>query len=165
MKKRTYLNAESKPIQGYSKKNSYIVDDERTPLKKYSLLPEEYDVFSELDPSLFTRMGTRQQGLISTCLLYMKECLLDFYNDRGIVCILPKLIETQDDEGTITFSMALSNFRAFMSFEGELGNYDAYYGVVAQTDEDSISSETKKLTYENYETAIQTFLQILINNA
>ena len=165
MRKRSYLDIESKPIQGYSKKNSYIVDDERESLRKYSLLPEEYDMFSELDPSIFTRMGTRQQELISTCLIYMKECLLDFYNDHGIVCILPKLIETQDEEGTITFSMAISNFRAFMSFEGEMGNYDAYYGVVAQSDEDSVSSETKKLTYENYETAIQTFLQILINNA
>ena len=79
--------------------------------------------------------------------------------------VLPKLIYTQDDEGTITFSMALSAFRAFMSFEGEKGDYDAYYGVVSQIDEDSVSSETKKLTYENYESAIQSFLPILINTA
>jgi hypothetical protein len=165
MRKRSYLNTESKQIQGYSKKSSYIVDDDRDSLRKYSLLPEEYDMFSELDPAFFTRKETRQQKLISTCLFYMKECLLDFYNSHGIVCILPKLIYTQDDEGTITFSMALSAFRAFMSFEGEKGDYDAYYGVVSQTDEDSVSSETKKLTYENYESAIQSFLQILINNA
>lgn len=165
MKKRSYLDTESKPVQGYLKKSSYIVEDDRDSLKKYGLLPEEYDMFSELDPSLFTRKDTRQQRLINTCLLYMKECLLDFYNNRGIVCILPKLIYTQDNEGTVTFSMAQSAFRAFISFEGEKGGYDAYYGVISQSDEDSVSSETKKLTYENYQSAIQSFLQILINNA
>ena len=165
MRKRSYLDTESKPVQGYSKKSSYIVKDDLDSTRKYSLLPEEYDMFSELDSSFFTRRETSQLELISTCLSYMKECLLAFYNSHGIVCILPKLIYTQDDEGTITFSMALSSFRAFMSFEGEKGNYDSYYGVVSQNDEDSVSSETKKLTSENYETAIQSFLQILINNA
>ena len=165
MRKRSYLDTDSGPVQGYSKKSTYILDDDRDFLRKYSLLPEEYDMFSELNSSFFTRRETRQLELISTCLFYMKECLLDFYNSHGIVCILPKLIFTQDDEGTITFSMALSTFRAFMSFEGEKGNYDAYYGIVSQTDKDSVSSETKKLTFENYETAIQSFLQVLINNA
>ncbi len=165
MKKRSYLNTESKSIQDYSRKSSYIVDDDRDSLQKYGLLPEEYDMFSKLDASFFTHKETKQLELVSNCLLYMKGCLLDFYNKYGIVCILPKLICTKDDEGTISFSMALSNFRTFISFEGEKGGNDAYYGVVLQTDEDSISSETKKLTYENYETAIQSFLQILINNA
>lgn len=165
MRKRSYLDTESKQVQGYSKKSTYIVDDGQDSLRKYSLLPEEYDMFSELDPSFFTRKDTRQLELISMCLLYMKGCLLDFYNTHGVVGILPKMICTEDDDGTITFGLALSSFRAFMSFEGEKGAYDAYYGVVSQTDEDSVSSETKKLTFENYETAIQSFLQILINNS
>lgn len=165
MKKRSYLDTDSKPVKGYSKKNSYIVDDERDLLRKYRLLPEEYDIFSKLDQSFFSHLETKQLKFISICLQYMKQCLVDFYLGHGIVCILPKLLYTQDDEGAITFNMALSNFRAFMSFEGEKGNYGAYYGIVSRTDVDSVSSETKKLTYENYKTAIQTFLQILINNA
>lgn len=95
----------------------------------------------------------------------MKECLIEFYNNNDVVCILPKLICSHDNEGTITFSMALSNFRAFMSFEGKQGNYDAYYGVVSQLEEDSFSSETKKLTIDNYEPAILSLLQIIINNS
>ncbi len=165
MNKRSYLDVEPKPVKGYSKKSSYIVDDERDFLFKFRLLPEEYDIFSELDQSFFTHKETRQSEFISTCLTYMKECLLDFYCRQGIVCILPKLLCSQDNEGAITFSMALSNFRAFMSFEGEKGNYDAYYGVVSQLDDESVSSETQKLTSENYKTAIQSFLQILVNNA
>lgn len=165
MRKKTYLNTESKAVQGYSKKSSYIVEDDYDSSKKYSLLPEEYDVFSELDQSFFTRKETRQLEFISKCLLYMKDCLLDFYYRNGVACILPKLICAIDDDGTITFSMALSSFRAFMSFEDERGNDDAYYGVVSQIDEDSVSSETKKLTEDNYEAAIQSFLQVIINNS
>lgn len=165
MRKRSYFDTESKPVQGYSKKNSYIIDDDHDSLATYSLLPEEYDIFSELDQSLYIKEGTRQMDFISTCLMYMKESLIDFYNSHGIICILPKLLCTQDEDGAITFSMALSNLRAFMSFEGEKGNYDAYFGIVSQTNEDSVSSETMKLTSKNYEIAIQLFLQILINNA
>lgn len=165
MRKKSYLDTEIESIQGYSKKSSYIVDDDRDSLKKYNLLPEEYDMFSELDQSLFAQKGTRQVEFISTCLLYMKKCLIDFYNMNGVICILPKLICTKDDDDTVTFSMALSSFRAFISFEGERGNNDAYYGVLSQTEENSVSSETKKLTTENYEVAIRSFLQVIINNS
>ncbi len=165
MRNRSYLEMELKTMQNYSKKGSYVVNDDRDSLREYSLLPEEYDIFSELNSSFFTQGKTKQQEIIHMCLIYMKECLLDFYHRRGIICILPKLKYTQDDEGTITFSMALSNYRAFLSFEGEKGKYDAYFGVVSRTDEDSISSETKKLTDKNYQSAIRFFLQILITNA
>lgn len=165
MRKKSYLETDEKVVQGYSKKSSYIIENDRGSLKEYGLLPLEYDMFSEIDQSFFTQKETRQLSFISMCLLFMKKCLVDFYNKYGIVCILPKLKCSQDDDGTITFSMALSNYRAFISFEGEKGDYDAYYGIVSQTDIDSISSETKKLTTVNYKAAIQSFLQILINNA
>ena len=162
MKKRSYLDTEAESVQVYSKKGSYLVADEDDSIREYNLLPEEYDMFSEIDPAFFVRKDTKQFELIANCLTYMKKCLIDFYNRHGIVCILPKLKDSKDDEDTITFSMALSGFRAFMSFEGDNGDYDAYFGVVSRADEDSISSETKRLTIDNYETAIELFLRVII---
>ena len=172
MKQKSYLDTESQPIHDYTKKNSYINNKDFDSKKEYNflseeyiLLPEEYDIFSTLDKSFFTQKTTIQLDLISKCFNYMKKCLIDLYNKQDVICILPKLLSSQDEDGTITFSMVLSNLRAFLSFEGEKGDYDAYFGIVIHIDEDTISSETKKLTSENYEATLQLFLQTIIKNA
>lgn len=171
MRKRTYLETMPNAVQRYSGRVSYpvespyIIGGPTGPSGNYRLLPEEYDVFSRIDPSFFTHRETKQQELISRCLTYMKQCLVELYNSRGIVCILPKLVYFKDDEDTITFTMAMAHFRASISFEGEKGNYDAYFCIVSQTDENTVSSETKKLTLDNCETTMRSFLQILINNS
>lgn len=165
MKRNTYLDYESSRIQDYSRNGSYIINDELLLSKDYCILPDEYDIFSELDQSLFSNSATKQYLLISMCLRYMKECLYEFYTNNGIVCILPKMIFSIDNEGTIVFNMALSYFRAFLTFEGERECFDAYYGVVSQVDEESVVSETKKITINNLEDSIRSFLNIIVSNS
>lgn len=62
MRTKSYLDKEPQNINDYSKKNTYISADELNLSKKYTLLPEEYDMFSELIKS-YLQTTTRSKWL------------------------------------------------------------------------------------------------------
>ena len=164
----SYLSSQTaSEVKGYIRKNSYVSvsSNDSGIYDLYYSLPEEYDVFTYIDPSFFANKGTKQQELISDCLTYMRKALLSLFASSGVVCVLPKLSVFNDDTGTITFNWAYSTFRAFLSFDDERGDYDSYCGIVFQTDNDSISTQTKKITKTNYKNLIDELLSLVINNS
>ncbi len=165
---KTYLSSqENCEIVEYSTKSTYISminDSDHLPYM-YCTLPEEYDVFTNLEPSLFTSRETQQHEMISNCLFYMRQFLQRLYSSRGIICVLPKLTVLCDRGGTITFNWAHSNFRAFMSFDDEASGYDSYCGIVFQEDVDSVSTRTRKIYSTNYISVINELLDLVICNS
>ncbi len=160
-------NTENLESMNYEKKTTYIKENEYINMESdlYLPLPEEYDIFTQIDPSLFFKRDTKQYELVSNCLKYLRRILQILYKERGVVCVLPKLIPSYDDRGTILFNWAYSTFRAFLSFENENGRYDAFCGIVYQSDENSVSTQTRKINDENYMEMIDELLQLVINNS
>jgi hypothetical protein len=157
----------NKGAKDYIIKQSYISESSHDNLVSdlYYTLPEEYDVFTYVDSSYFNKRETKQQELISDCLIYMRKALLSLSASSGIVSILPKLHVSNDDNGTITFNLAYSTFRAFLSFDDKKGNYDSYYGIVFQSDDDKVSTRTGRIDESNYKSAIDEWLGLVISNS
>lgn len=153
-------------IKDYTRKTSYFPLHSRASFASalYSSLPEEYDIFSQIAPSFFTNRETKQQELISDCLIYMRKTLLSLYESSGVVCVLPKLYASSDD-GSITFNWAYSTFRAFLSFENETGGYDAYCGIVFKSDIESVATKIRKISSTNYKNVLDELLELVINNS
>lgn len=165
---KNYLSNSDREDNKYSRKFSYIQKPNismATGKYTYFLLPEEYDIFSELDPSVFVKMDTEQNKWIALCLSYMRDKLMELYIAQNIVCVLPKLTSFKDEDGTMIFNWAYSNYRAFLSFDGESGNYDAYCGIVIQLTLDEVSTQTRKLNKKNYQAAIDSIIQLVVNNS
>lgn len=150
----------------YIRRESYIPEDNIDKISmSYLLLPEEYDIFSEIDSSLMSSTDTPQYELVSLCLLYMRESLLELYISSNVICVLPKLTTSQEFDGTITFYWAYSGFRASLSFENEQGKYDAYCSIVYQTDESSISTKTRRINRLNYKAVMREILQLVVDQS
>lgn len=153
-------------IKDYSKKTTYFPDNSNVKLfsEIYDSLPEEYNVFSQIDPSFFTRRETKQYQLMSDCLIYLRSALLSFYMSNGIVCTLPKLSVSFDDI-TTTFNWAYSTYRAFLSFDNEKGDFDSYCGIVYQSETDYVSTHMRRINNLNYKRVIDVLLDFVINNS
>lgn len=150
----------------YVRSPSYFLEDNINKVGiDYLLLPEEYDIFSEIDGSLLTKKDTPQYELISSCLSYMRESLLEFYHFNNIICVIPKLNESHGSDGTITFYWAYTGFRASLSFEGEQSKYDAYCSIVYQTDENTVSTKTSKINRINYKNVMREILQLVVDQS
>lgn len=150
--KKSYLSKKS-DIKAYEKKTSYIFNSFVDRSNEYMMLPEEYDIFVNVAKHYFIDSDTQQQRLISNCLNYMKKVVLSIYN-QGVICALPKIDVQVNDENSIIFNWVYSTFRAYMTFENEQGNYDAFFGIVAKTDEYAIKSETQKIDANNYKEVV-----------
>lgn len=151
--KKSYLNRKN-DIKSYEKKSSYIFNSFVDRTNEYKILPEQYDIFVNVEKHYFVDSETQQQQLISNCLNYMKKVILSIYNSQGIICVLPKINVQVSDENTVVFNWAYSTFRAYMTFENEKGNFDAFFGIIAKTDEYAIKSETKKIDLNNYKEVV-----------
>lgn len=164
--KNNYLSKLNKERKKYTPRESYFQNDSPdSEFNRYILLPEEYNIFSEINQSLFINGNTKQDKLIAMCLKTMRENLLFLYSTQGIICILPKLTYYEDQEKTITFNWANSNFRAFLSFESEVGGYDAYCGIIIQFTQDDVSTQTSKLNENNYQKVIGSMMKLIIENS
>lgn len=165
----SYIKKEKTESKRYGEGSTYISKSVNATFgdstNQYFPLPEEYDVFTKIDSNLFTRNDTEQFVLISKCLQYMREQLVQFVLLQKVEKVLPKLTFSQDVDGTITFNWVHSNFRAFFSFEGESGNYDAYCGIVVQAAEDSVSTQTRKLTQENCKSVVEIITKVVCENS
>lgn len=167
--KKNYLSEYNEEVRtGYARKDSYSSKDLSSTYEaetsKFFLLPEAYDIFSEIDLKFFSGEDKKQFDFISECLQYMRKRIIMLYNIQREMYVLPKLIPSQDTDGTITFNWVRSNFRAFFTFEGESGNYDAYCGIVVQVVSDAVSTQTRKLSKENYQSAIDAIIQLVVES-
>ena len=164
--KRNYLSLnEDDVLREYSKKESYISSEQSTTIEQdYILLPEEYDIFSEIDPRLFTQFDTQQHILLSSCLIYIKERLVSIFLANGVMFVLPKM-QSAYEQGSIVLNLAYSGYRVFFSFDSDEMGATAYCGIVVQDEEASISTQTKKIDLKNYKKAINDILQPIIENS
>ena len=148
----------------YHQANSYVLNDEEQTISTiYIQLPEEYDVFSNIDCSLSSLNDTDQHRFLSQCLQYLKVQLYKLYTQYGIVQILPKLNVASDEDGAIILNWAYANYRIYFNFEKEIKN--SYYGIVAQNAEDTVFTKTGKLSIENYCTVINVILDFVMDNS
>lgn len=164
---KSYLNrSKSDVVKRYNRKYSYIKTELNSKLSfDYTILPEEYSIFSDIDNDLFLNQNTLQEQLLSSCLTYLKEKLVDIFINRGIICVLPKLKVSNDDENNIIINWFYTNYRIYFSFDNEKTNYQSYCGIVLQEDNESFSSHSRKITKDNYKEVIDAVLQIVINNS
>jgi hypothetical protein len=165
--KKSYLPSENKElIKDYSKKDSYLHPEQPTEIEKSCIiLPEEYSVFSKIDQRLFAYDDTKQHRLISKCLVYMKEQLVLLYLTNDIICILPKLQCINEEDGSIILNWAYSGYRIFFSFDDDESGAAAFCGVIVQNDEESISTQSKKLNLKNYKSIINSVMKVVIENS
>ncbi len=150
----------------YQRSSSYIVnseDNESDVSLSYTLLPEEYSVFSELNEDLFVLTDTEQHQFLSQCLQYLKYQLLNIYAQYGIIRVLPKLSASTDEDKAIILNWAYTSFRVYFNFEVIVDN--SYYGIVAQNAENSIFTNSGKLNKENYTSIMDSILQYIMENS
>mgnify|MGYP000108169375 CR=1 FL=1 len=153
-------NNELTKREKYQRSSSYIVnseDNESDVSLNYTLLPEEYSVFSELNEDLFVLSDTEQHQFLSQCLQYLKYQLLNIYAQYGIIRVLPKLSASTDEDKAIILNWAYTNFRVYFNFEVIVDN--SYYGIVAQNAENSIFTNSGKLNKKNYTSINGKFLE------
>lgn len=65
---------------------------------------------------------------------------------------------------TVVFNWVYSTFRAYMTFENERGNYDAFFGIIVKTDEYAIKSETQKIDLNNYREVVASAIGMMVEN-
>lgn len=163
---KNYYTTEHQNIHNYQQRRNYFSCEVTTfPDVDYTILPEEYAIFNQISTEFFHKNGTKQRDMVATCLQHLKELLLSFHRDHGVICVLPKLrLYTEEDE-TIVLNWAYSGFRAFFSFGGEAADYDSFCGIVIQNDINSVMSQTKRINIENYKEVINELLLYVISYA
>lgn len=148
----------------YQQTISYVLDHGEQQIGPiYAQLPEEYAIFSEIDDTFFSLNDTEQHRLLSRCLQHLKVQLVNLYIKSDIVRILPKLKVTSDEDGAIVLNWAYTSFRVYFNFEADADN--SYYGIVAQTNEDSIFTNSGKLNFKNYISVINNILLYVVENS
>ncbi|MHC1787387.1 MAG: hypothetical protein AB9880_10040 [Christensenellales bacterium] len=163
--KRSYIKSDSnvENIKNYRISDSYISSDfESSAEYNFSILPEEYSVFSDVDGKFFVTHDTGQHQLLALCLNYLKKQLFSLYTLKGIIRVLPKLSITYDMDNAIVINWAYSLFRVFLNFEFEANN--SYYGIVIQNEEDGIFTKAGRLNTKNFESIIEMVLTYVIDN-
>lgn len=164
--KKSYIESdqESQNKVAYWKSTSYITNEnDQCSASNYTLLPEEYSIFSEIDGSCFTRNDTAQDRFLALCLQYLKNRLLKIYAQYGVIRVLPKLSITSDEDDAIVLNWAYANFRIYFTFEKSIEN--SYYGIVAQNTEETVFTNSGKLTETNYSSIIDMILAYVIDNS
>lgn len=163
---RSYLDVQpiSASNETFANVGSYILkNDEVQVATAYTSLPEEYAIFSEIDKSFFSLNDTEQHRFLSLCLQYLKKLLLEIYKRIGVVRVLPKLSTSLDEDGAIILNWAYTNFRIYFNFENLIDS--SYYGIVAQSSEDAIFTNSGKINESNYTSVIETLLKYVIENS
>lgn len=164
--KNNYLqNNDENTIKKYQNSNSYLnggIEDSST-LLKYFLLPEEYDVFSNI--KIDTTPWEKTYPLAVKVLSSMRHSIVSILENSGVVCILPKLQLSQDQDDTISLSLANSGYRIFFSFEPQNIGGKSYCGLLLQEDEFSVTTQTKIITETNYDSIVASVLKIIFDQA
>lgn len=113
--KNSYINF-NQAIKGkniYQQLDSYIANmddaDDGYVATQYTMLPEEYSIFSEIDSDFFWRKDTEQHRFLSACLQYLRSQLFKIYIKFGVLRILPKLNITSDEDDAIILNWVHKN--------------------------------------------------------
>lgn len=161
-------NSEDDSLVNYSFKSSYLQNEKtqnKSGVNSYQLLPEEYDVFSNLNlEDLFNKLP-KQYPLAMLVLKAIRQQLLSVYEVDGLVCVLPKLSFYIDNEQTLHFNLANSNFRVFFSFEPMEQSDAAFCGLIVQENESSVTTQTIAINSENYESIVSNVLTVVFENS
>lgn len=163
---KSYINSNhsTKCNDTYRKSKSYVTkNNDQYSALNYFLLPEEYEIFSEIDNSYFVQNETDQYRLLALCLHHLKSQLLNIYSHHGIIRVLPKLSITMDEDEAIILNWAYTNFRIHLNFEKVIEH--SHYGIVAQHTEETIFTNVGKLTETNYASVINMILAYVIDNS
>lgn len=162
--KNSYIKSTQATKDIYQQSDTYLVGEKKQGVHtKYSMLPEEYAIFADLDNSLFVLDDTEQHRFLAKCLQHLQSQLRNIFVHYGIVQVLPKLSITNDEDGAIILNWAYTNFRIYMNFEHSVDN--SYYGIVAQNNEENIFTNSGKLNDRNYVSIINMLLKYVINNS
>ena len=162
--KESYISLETLPRRksAYQSSKSYICEDDmQQSTLTYTLLPEEYSVFSEIDPTYFLLDDTEQHSFLASCLLYLKAQLLNIYTKVGVICIFPKISISMESDGAITLNWAYANFRIYFNFEPLVDN--SFYGMVAQSVDENIFTNVGKLNKKNFHAVIDSLLEYVVS--
>lgn len=162
--KNSYIKSTQSTKDVYQQANTYLAGEKKQGVHaKYSLLPEEYAIFADLDSSLFVLGDTEQHRFLAKCLQHLQSQLRNILVHYGIVRVLPKLSITNDEDGAIVLNWAYTNFRIYLNFELSVDN--SYYGIVAQNNEENIFTNSGKLNDRNYVSVIDMLLKYVIDNS
>lgn len=160
----TYLNPKDKTNIIEERKtyinNNYYSD----PIIQYKQLPEEYDVFSEINNELklLSENINTQQEFINLFCNGLKSTLLKEVEYNGIRTILPKFSINKDSEEAYILNLIKNNYRIFINFEKNIEN--SFYGIILQQVSDSYFSTTGKINSSNYLSFIDKLSKIILSN-
>ena len=85
--------------------------------------------------------------------------------DKGVCCILPKLLCSITDEDTISFNLVNATFRIFFSFDSMNTGGMAYCGLVVQEDATSMITQSKIVNEENCDYIVDLVLKTMLENS
>lgn len=160
----TYLT-NSNYYNTINERTSYLDSDIYIePIIQYKQLPEEYDVFSEIDKELqsLNKIRNEQQDFIKLFCNKLRNNLLNEIELNGIKTVLPKFSINQDSEEAYTFNLIKNNYRIFINFEKNIKN--SFYGIILQQFADSYFSTTGKINPSNYISLTNKFSEIILSN-
>lgn len=146
----------------YKQKKTYIHKMREDSLFfEYNLLPEEYDVFSEIID--YEKLG---------CLEEQKDLLIEITNQinkslkiinckYGVLKVLPKMEISADADGAIVMNWPYSLYRIYFDIEKRVN--ESFYGLVIRDSENGIQTRTEIITRENCAEIISYILQYVFN--
>ena len=166
MKKNYLMDDNEENIKKYYNVSSYLSNEDIYNLQSnYFLLPEEYDIFSNLNFDQIIVALNKKYPLAVQVLTSFKKHLQQTAMDQGVCCILPKLLYSSTDENTISFNLVNATFRIFFSFDSMNIGGMAYCGLVVQEDETSMITQSKIVNKENCDYIVDLVLKTMLENS
>lgn len=160
---KTYLDVSEKQ-RSYIEKETYIGSEKEEPIfSRYSILPEEYDVFSELELNKISNIDESQSNLLELFFSDLRDKLKYLVMIYGIMKVLPKLHVFVDSDSAVIVNWAYSNYRFFINIERKIAN--SFYGIVAQDDERNMFSNSGKFDESNYDDITDKILDYIFNQS
>lgn len=164
--KKNYLMDDEDGIIKYYNVSSYLSnEDSYNSQANYFLLPEEYDIFSNISFEKTIATLNEKYPLAIQVLISFKTQLQQIVMNKGVFCILPKLLYSSTDENTISFNLVNSTFRIFFSFDSVDTGGMAYCGLVVQEDAISMLTQSKIVNKDNCDCIVDLVLNIMLENS
>lgn len=154
-------------IGKYAPKVSYLPTfQDYVKNKQYQILPEEFDVFSEVSKYVSELMSeqfaeSKQIKLLFEFFSYLKNDLIKQANITKMLKPLPKLSINTDDDGAYVVNWAYVNYRIHLNFEKNVE--DSFYGIAVQYDVESFSNYSKRLSSENCAFVANVLVDLICN--
>lgn len=159
------LNTPSSVDEYYIPKRTYLEEtDETVGPKPYAVLPEEYDVFSELDEKYFTFGVNLQLNFIGKIMTYLRARLILISNEFTNYVVLPKLKVFEDEDGYIIINWTYTHARIYIAISNNQNLEESYLGLVIESANNEFTSQTSVINETNYQEKIDSVLQLIFAN-